>query len=643
MAPVRVVLAEHRPREGEAIAALLKRWKLDPVHVQGAADMWQALADETPQLLIVDWDFPGVQSLRLISDLRRSERFAGLPVLALVGKINKQDIVRASEAGITGFVAAPFSPDKLRTKILEIQRRRTRDAKSEQARKIWDGRTTHIQALSTPHVIFGEPVDSVEDLLAESNRAALRFLTDAVQAIDEANANHPGLGAGYVIASDTSDLVVHLRRKSSRAAVKAICLSSKCRGNPTLIVRLFGINRRSDVPILLLYDQKGEIPNEQRQGLKQLGVRLARRAALDAQATRKLLLGILGEQADEPEAETEDLAPDVLRKRVEADLDTMDSLPPLPQVYERISELARDPGSDLKSWSKVIKVDPMSSATVLRHANALPAAASAEVTQVERAVVLLGRNVVAGLVAGEAVRQVFQDVQDHGFVLQEFWLHSVAVGFAAHILSLPLGDEAASGQAGIAQLGFSPEELQQLESVDLPSRLGLDLRADNPMVGGMMHDLGKVAMVRSYPGLFPLLLSQLEDGDWSTQYLATEHEIAGGLTHVAVGEYVAAKWKLGERLVRATGKHHAPPAGDTFSYLIGVADVLGLAAYPFPAKAGRRVAGALESGSLQPVQDLLPEGVFDRDLLDPGELTSLVSVVSPKVRQLTQKMRASLQ
>lgn len=637
---MQVVLAEHRPRAGEAIAALLKRWKMNPVRVQGAADMWQALANGDPQLLIVDWDFPGMQSLRLVNDLRRSDRFHSLPVLVLAGKIDKQDLIRASEAGVTGFVAAPISPERLRARITEIQRKQVRQARSTQAQQIWEGRTTHMQALSTPHIVFGEPVDSVEDLLKENNRQSTRFLADAVEAIRGVNSRHPGLNAGYIIASDTSDLVTHLKRRSSRDAIKGICLSSHCGGNPTLIVRLFGLNRRSDVPIMLIFDHQDEIPPEQRKGLKQLGVRMARRAGLDREATVRLIDGIFGEQQEK--AAEEQLPPDVVRKRVEGDLASMNSLPPLPQVYERISELARDPQSDLKGWAKVIKVDPMSSATVLRHANSLESAAGGEITQVERAVVRLGRNAVAGLVAGEAVRQVFQDVQDHGFVLEDFWLHSVAVGFAAHILSMPLGGAAASGQGGnIAQMGFAPEELQKLEEVGLPSRLGLDLRATNPMIGGMVHDLGKVAMVRCYPGLFPMLLTELEGCDWARPALAVEQDVAGGLTHTAVGEYVAKSWKLGELLAQAMGQHHAPPEGDAFSYLIGVADVVGLLAYPFPRKAGRRLTEALDAGSLQEVGEFLPVDVFDRGLLSAAQLGSIMEVVGPKVRYLTEKMRTS--
>ncbi|MFH1567028.1 MAG: HDOD domain-containing protein [Gemmatimonadota bacterium] len=637
---LRIILAEHRPREGEAIAALLKRWKMDPVHVLSAADMWQALANGQPELLMVDWDFPGVQSLRLVTDLRRSDRFGHLPILVLAGKITKSDLIRASEAGVTGFVAAPIAPERLRAKLNEIRRDQARHSRADQAREIWEGRTTHIQSLTSPHVIFGEPVDSVEDLLAEDHRHSLRFLADAVEAIREANRRHVGLQAGYIIASDTSDLVAHLKRRTSRDAIRGICLSSRCRGNPTLIVRLFGINRGSQVPIVLLYDHKDEIPAEQRQGLKQLGVRMAGRDTMDGDAVRRLVETILGEKQPEP-AEAQ-VAPEVVRRRVEADLDTMPSLPPLPQVYERISELARDPGSDLKSWAKVIKVDPMSSATVLRHANSLESAAGGEITQVERAVVMLGRNAVAGLVAGEAVRQVFHDVQDHGFALEEFWLHSVAAGFAAHILSLPTGETPAPGQgAGLAQMGLGPEELRQLQEIDLPARLGLDLRAANPMVGGMMHDLGKVAMVRCYPGLFPLLLAELEAGDWARPFLAVEQEVAGGLTHAAVGRHVAEKWKLGERLVRATGNHHAPPAGDAFSCLIAVADVVGQVACPFPRKSGRRLAAALDAGGLQEAGDFLPAGLIDGGLLSAAELTRLAAAAAPKVRYLTEKMRAS--
>ena len=81
------------------------------------------------------------------------------------------------------------------------------------------------------------------------------------------------------------------------------------------------------------------------------------------------------------------------------DIEPMSTLPPIPKVYEKISQLARDPGSDLQDWIEVIKVDPLTCATILRQANSVNYGFKAEISQVDRAVILLGKNVVVGLVA----------------------------------------------------------------------------------------------------------------------------------------------------------------------------------------------------------------------------------------------------
>ena len=108
---------------------------------------------------------------------------------------------------------------------------------------------------------------------------------------------------------------------------------------------------------------------------------------------------------------------------------------------EKISQLARDPKSDMKEWIKVIEVEPMTCAMILRHANSSAMGMQVEITAGDRAIVMLGKNTVSGLVASEVVRKSFTAVEDMGFKLEEFWLHNLAVGYSAHLLSLAVATD----------------------------------------------------------------------------------------------------------------------------------------------------------------------------------------------------------
>lgn len=322
----------------------------------------------------------------------------------------------------------------------------------------------------------------------------------------------------------------------------------------------------------------------------------------------------------------------------------MTSLPPLPQVYEKISSLSRDTHSDLKEWIEIIKFDPMTCATILRHANSLAYGFKGEVIQIDRAVILLGKNTVAGLVASEAMRQSFATIQEKGFVLEEFWVHSMAAGFAAHILGFPFEGIPANSQQvdEFASLGLAPDVVQILKKIDLPKRLKLDYANSNPFLGGIMHDIDKVVMAHSYPGLFPLLLAELQVKEWQCSMLTAEQEVAGGLMHTTIGEILMKNWAMGDELCNAVLHHHQPADDDTFAFLVGLADIVALSLFPFPRGAKYPVASALEEEAPGQLSRFLPAGYFDQPYLRIEEFMQLAKAISPRVKYLSEKIRLSL-
>jgi HD-like signal output (HDOD) protein/DNA-binding response OmpR family regulator len=644
---MKVLLLEDQPEVGQLIFTFLQKWNMDALYVQSAEEAWETLQEGSFDLLITDLSMPGMTGMELIQKLRQTDQHSGLPILVISGKAQKEDIVELARHDVHDFMAKPFHATALQKKIRTIQKTQDQRARGKRINRIWKERTTFLSEVKGPLIILGEPVDSIEELRRPNNRELVGYLDHARTAVAQTNADNPSLDASYVIEHNTTNIIVYLKKHATQQRVKLLLISPQCRGNPLLIVRLFTINRKEDLPVFLVCKHPDEISETHREGLKRLGVKTIRRANLDRGRIQKLLdkyvVGKLEKIIETPAEEAP--APEVISQRIRDDIEAMTSLPPLPQVYQKISSLAKDPQSKLTDWGKIIKLDPMTCATILRHANSISSGFKGDITEIERAVVLLGKNSVAGLVASEAMRQAFAAVQEKGFNLEDFWLHNLAVGFAAYLLSCPLNkEEAAGGQTpDVATLGLEEENIALLKKVNLPRRLKLDLTRENPFMGGIMHDIGKGIMVHSYPGLFPLILAELKKNDWKIPMLAAEQEVAGDLSHPAVGEILLRNWGMPDEICNVVLRHHQPDFDDSFCFLIGIADVIGQMLYPFPFEAEYPLTQALGEGATDLAKPFLPADFLNQPLLRIEDFMLLVDAVSPRVKFLVEKMRLSVQ
>jgi len=644
---MKVLLLEDQPEVGQLIFTFLQRWNMDALYVQSAEEAWEALQDGSFDLFITDLSMPGMTGMELIAKMRQTDLHSDLPILVISGKAQKEDIVELARHGVHDFMAKPFHAADLQKKIRTLWKTRNQRAKGERINQVWKERSTFLSEVQGPLVILGEPVDSIEELRRPDKRDLIDYFDNVRTAVAQTNTDNPSLNAGYLIEHNTTNIIVHLKKHATQQRVKLMMLSPQCRGNPILIVRLFTINRKEDLPVFLVCKQTGELPSGNLEGLKKLGVKIIRRHTLDKGRVQKLLdkyvVGKLEKIIETPAEEIP--SPQVVSQRIKDDLETMTSLPPLPQIHEKISSLSRDPQSKLTDWAKIIKLDPMTCTTILHHANSISSGFKGDITDIERAVVLLGKNTVAGLVASEAMRQAFAAVQEKGFNLEDFWLHNLAVGFAAYLLSCPLSKEGAEGgqTPDIATLGLEEEQIALLKRVNLPRRLKLDLTRENPFMGGIMHDIGKGIMAHSYPGLFPLILAELKKKEWKIPMLAAEMEVAGDLSHPIVGEILLRNWGMSEEICNVVLRHHQPDFDDSFCFLIGIADVIGQMLYPFPFEAEYPLAQALQEGNTDQAKPFLPADFLSQPLLRLEDFMKLADAVSPRVKYLVEKMRLSVQ
>ena len=143
--------------------------------------------------------------------------------------------------------------------------------------------------------------------------------------------------------------------------------------------------------------------------------------------------------------------------------------------------------------------------------------------------------------------------------------------------------------------GLTDVALAGLERSGLAFKLRLEIYED-PFVVGIMHDIGKVALVHSYPGLYKAVVEEMARQGWAIPMHTAEETIAGGADHTVVGEILADTWQMAETIGHIVGEHHQPTEGDSLVELVALTDMMANAIFPLPADAAfplARMAGTL--------------------------------------------------
>jgi two-component system chemotaxis response regulator CheY len=71
-------------------------------------------------LLITDWNMPGMQGIDLLKAVRSDDKLRELPVLMVTAESKRDQIVEAAQAGVNGYVVKPFTVRTLEEKINRI-------------------------------------------------------------------------------------------------------------------------------------------------------------------------------------------------------------------------------------------------------------------------------------------------------------------------------------------------------------------------------------------------------------------------------------------------------------------------------------------------------------------------------------------
>ena len=118
-----ILIVEDEPAIRQMIAFGLRRAGFDIREAVDYREAREALADQRPDLVLVDWMLPDMSGLELTRTLKRDRETREVPVIMLTARAEEGDKVTGLESGADDYVTKPFSPRELIARINAVLRR----------------------------------------------------------------------------------------------------------------------------------------------------------------------------------------------------------------------------------------------------------------------------------------------------------------------------------------------------------------------------------------------------------------------------------------------------------------------------------------------------------------------------------------
>ncbi|HQV72351.1 MAG: phosphate regulon transcriptional regulator PhoB [Dokdonella sp.] len=119
----RVLIVEDEPSIRDMVAFALGKAGMQAIHAADARAAQSAIADQVPDLILLDWMLPGMPGIDFARRLRREDLTRDIPIIMLTARGDEVDRVNGLDAGVDDYVVKPFSARELIARIRALMRR----------------------------------------------------------------------------------------------------------------------------------------------------------------------------------------------------------------------------------------------------------------------------------------------------------------------------------------------------------------------------------------------------------------------------------------------------------------------------------------------------------------------------------------
>jgi HD-like signal output (HDOD) protein len=196
-------------------------------------------------------------------------------------------------------------------------------------------------------------------------------------------------------------------------------------------------------------------------------------------------------------------------------VENISTVPTVPSVLKQLSTIIENPKISLNEISHFVSKDPALTTKILQMVNSALYGFPGRISSVNHAVMLLGLNVVKGLLLSVSVFEI---------------MHKAMIGLREHSIGVAIASKVIAQKKGLKE----PEEV---------------------FVAGLLHDVGKVILILMYPDEYDKAVKESEAS--AIAIFDTERNHFSE-THAAVAGWLSEKWHFPKKLCDCLANHHRP-------------------------------------------------------------------------------------
>lgn len=118
-----ILVVEDEPALREMISCALTHAGFDVTEAGDASQARKRIAENEPDLLLLDWMLPGMSGIDLARFIRKNDGTKRLPLIMLTARSDEEDKLRGLETGADDYITKPFSTKELVARINAVLRR----------------------------------------------------------------------------------------------------------------------------------------------------------------------------------------------------------------------------------------------------------------------------------------------------------------------------------------------------------------------------------------------------------------------------------------------------------------------------------------------------------------------------------------
>ncbi|NRA54765.1 MAG: phosphate regulon transcriptional regulator PhoB [Gammaproteobacteria bacterium] len=150
----KILIVEDEAAIREMLCFVLDQHGFNVIEAADFNSATEKLVEPYPDLILLDWMFPGGGGISLAKEVRRQEHTKAIPIIMLTARGEEEDKLRGLDVGADDYMTKPFSPKELMARIKAVLRR----SKPTALEEVIDAKGLALDPVSHRVTLHGQPL-----------------------------------------------------------------------------------------------------------------------------------------------------------------------------------------------------------------------------------------------------------------------------------------------------------------------------------------------------------------------------------------------------------------------------------------------------------------------------------------------------